>query len=53
LRSLVDTKGTTLEEIASFPGEVGKASEPEPEPTAGELFDGNIAKLGRFVEMSR
>ena len=48
---IVDTKGKSLEEVASFPvltpEEIAqKAPEREPEPTAGELFDGNISKLG-------
>jgi hypothetical protein len=38
-----------LQEVANFPviatEETGKISEPE--PTAGELFDGNISRLGR------
>jgi hypothetical protein len=47
-------KGKSLEEIASFPiptpEEIAqKAPEREPEPTPGELFDGNIGKLGRVV----
>jgi len=51
---IVDTKGKSLEEVASFPvltpEEIAqKAPEREPEPTAGELFDGNISKLGRVV----
>lgn len=48
---IVDTKGKSLEEVASFPvitTEQAMAST-EPEPTAGELFDGNIGKLGKFV----
>jgi hypothetical protein len=50
----VDTKGKSLEEVASFPvltpEEIAqKAPEREPEPTPGELFDGNIGKLGRVV----
>jgi hypothetical protein len=51
---IVDTKGKSLEEVASFPvltpEEIAqKAPEREPEPTPGELFDGNIGKLGRVV----
>jgi hypothetical protein len=52
---VVDTKGKTLQDIAnSFPvitsGQAMAPTEPEPkpEPTAGELFDGDISKLGRF-----
>jgi hypothetical protein len=47
---IVDTKGKSLEEVASFPVLATQQAmpEPEPEPTAGELFDGNISKLGRF-----
>jgi hypothetical protein len=50
---LPDLKGKSLAEIAnSFPVSTAMA-EPKPEqeskPTAGELFDGNISKLGRFV----
>jgi hypothetical protein len=48
---VVDTKGKSLAEVANFPvvtEEIAqKAPEREPEPTAGELFDGNISKLGR------
>jgi hypothetical protein len=49
---VVDTKGKTLEEVATFPvltpEEVAQtAPEPEREPTAGELFDGDISRLGR------
>jgi hypothetical protein len=46
---IVDTKGKSLQEVANFPTEQPMApTEPElePEPTAGELFDGNIGKLG-------
>jgi hypothetical protein len=51
---IVDTKGKSLEEVASFPvltpEEIAqKAPEREPEPTPGELFHGNIGKLGRVV----
>ena len=51
---VVDTKGKSLEEVASFPAltpeEIAqKAPEREPEPTSGELFDGNIGKLGQVV----
>jgi hypothetical protein len=51
---VVDTKGKNLEEVATFPimttQEIAqKGPESEPELTAGELFDGNIGKLGRFV----
>jgi hypothetical protein len=46
---VVDTKGKSLEEIAnSFPVIREQAMpEPEPEPTAGELWDGDISRLGR------
>ena len=51
---IVDTKGKTSAEIANgFPVITTEQAmapvEPEPEPTPGELFDGNIGKLGRFV----
>lgn len=50
---VVETKGKSLEEVATFPvisaEEIAKASEPERELTPGELFDGNIGKLGRFI----
>ena len=51
---VVDTNGKSLEEVATFPvltsEEVAQtAQEPERELTPGELFDGNIGKLGRFV----
>ena len=50
---VVDTKGKTLEEVASFPVFTTEQALPKPEPerelTAGELFDGNIGKLGRVV----
>jgi hypothetical protein len=48
---IVDTKGKSLKEVAKFPVITTKQPEPEPERelTAGELFDGNIGKLGRFV----
>jgi hypothetical protein len=45
---IVDTKGKSLKEVATFPVVTEEiASEREPEPTPGELFDGNISKLGR------
>ena len=51
---VVDTKGKSLEEVATFPvltpEEVAQtAPEPQRELTLGKLFDGNISKLGRFV----
>ncbi len=51
---VVDTKGKSLAEVANFPvltpEEIAQtAPEREPEPTPGELFDGNIGKLGRVV----
>ena len=46
---VVDTKGKSLEEVASFPVLTTRQAMPEPERelTAGELFDGNISRLGR------
>src|SRR5262245_11705061 len=45
---VVDTKGKSLQEVGNFPVIMsGEADEPKPEPKAGELFDGNIGKLGR------
>jgi hypothetical protein len=42
-------KGKSLAEVATFP--LLKQAMPDPEPerelTAGELFDGNISRLGR------
>jgi hypothetical protein len=42
-----------LQEVANFPVITTEEAMPKPEPerelTAGELFDGNISKLGRFV----
>jgi hypothetical protein len=50
---VVDTKGKSLEEVVSFPVLTTQQAMPEPEPerelTAGELFDGDIGKLGRVV----
>jgi len=47
---IVDTKGKSLEEVCNFPViTTTEQARPEPEPTAGELFDGNIGKLGRVV----
>ena len=42
-------KGKSLEEVASFPVLTTRQAMPEPERelTAGELFDGNISRLGR------
>jgi len=52
---IVDTKGKSLEEVASFPvltpEEIAqKAPEREPEPTPGELFDGNQRAVLEIVE---
>jgi hypothetical protein len=43
-----DTKGKTLAEVANFPIITTEQAMPESErgPTAGELFDGNISRLG-------
>jgi hypothetical protein len=41
-----------LQEVAHFPVTTEQAiapTEPEPELTAGELFDGNISRLGKFA----
>jgi transcription elongation factor Elf1 len=50
---VVDTKDKSLQEVASFPVLTTQQAMPEPERerelTAGELFDGNIGKLGRVV----
>jgi hypothetical protein len=50
---VVDTKGKSLEEVASFHVLTTEQAMPEPEPerelTAGELFEGNLGKLGSFV----
>lgn len=49
---VIDTKGKSLAVVANFPvvnDEIAQAPEREPEPTAGELVDGNIGKLGRVV----
>jgi hypothetical protein len=50
---LPDLKGKSLQEVANFPVITTEEAMPQPEPerelTAGELFDGNISKLGRFV----
>jgi hypothetical protein len=47
---IVNTGGKSLQEVASFPVISTEESmapiEPEPESTAGELFDGNISHLG-------
>jgi hypothetical protein len=52
IQVVLNTGGKSLEEVAAFPAltpeEVAQKA-PEPEPTAGELFDGNIGKLGRVV----
>jgi hypothetical protein len=46
---LPDLKGKSLQEVANFPVITTEEAMPKPELTAGELFDGNISKLGRFV----
>src|SRR6266481_1229023 len=49
LRSWSIRKARALEEVASFPVLTTRQAMPEPERelTAGELFDGNISRLGR------